>query len=205
MKIIEFMGFSKSGKTASIESLIKYLSKHHKVSAIKHIHIDNFSIDTEGKNTWRFSKAGADPIVSLSNDETAFITKIHLSLNSILKIIDIITQENEHIGKLDYLLVEGVWDNSHPKFVMLKKVEEFRDLLMKAKEFPNWEEILSSILGVGGALISEYNVAHKIDDLKMEMNNIVKSFALPPKIQNHLIKIPFVNFLEKPEQIEKLV
>ncbi|MCP4761867.1 MAG: hypothetical protein GY870_08795, partial [archaeon] len=50
-KVIEFKGFSKSGKTTIIESLIRHLkSKNYSISSIKHIHIENFTIDTPGKN-----------------------------------------------------------------------------------------------------------------------------------------------------------
>ncbi|MBD3350298.1 MAG: molybdopterin-guanine dinucleotide biosynthesis protein B, partial [Candidatus Lokiarchaeota archaeon] len=69
--IIEFKGFSNSGKTASIEAVLKFLKENNRnCAAIKSIHIEDFSIDKPGKNTWVMSKTGADPVIAVSKNET---------------------------------------------------------------------------------------------------------------------------------------
>ncbi len=42
---------------------------------IKHVPEANFTIDTKGKDTWRFAQAGATKIISVSSNEIATIEK----------------------------------------------------------------------------------------------------------------------------------
>ncbi len=77
-KVIAVIGSKKSGKTTTIENLIGELTKRgYKVGAIKHISEPNFTIDTKGKDTWRFAKSGANTIVSVSSSEIATIEKVN--------------------------------------------------------------------------------------------------------------------------------
>ena len=76
-KVVAVVGTKKSGKTTTIENLIRELTKKgYKVAAIKHVSEPKFSIDTPGKDTWRFSQAGAKTIVSIAANEIATIEKI---------------------------------------------------------------------------------------------------------------------------------
>jgi molybdopterin-guanine dinucleotide biosynthesis protein B len=76
--IIAVVGAKKSGKTAAIEALTRELTKRgYKVAAIKHISEKDFSIDTKGKDTWRFARAGAKTIVAVSSSEVATIERIN--------------------------------------------------------------------------------------------------------------------------------
>ena len=90
MKVISLIGaHSDSGKTSTGVEIIKGLrARGFSVAAIKSIHIEGFSIDTAGKDTFRYAQAGASPIVALSHDETSVIFKRHLGLNEILSYID---------------------------------------------------------------------------------------------------------------------
>jgi molybdopterin-guanine dinucleotide biosynthesis protein B len=88
-KTIAVIGSKSSGKTTTIEILTKELTeKGYKVAAIKHIPEQNFTIDTRGKDTWRFAKSGARTIVSVASNEIAIIEKVEekdLQLDDILK------------------------------------------------------------------------------------------------------------------------
>jgi molybdopterin-guanine dinucleotide biosynthesis protein MobB len=42
---------------------------------VKHIPEPNFTIDREGKDTWRYAQAGATTVVGVSADEIATIEK----------------------------------------------------------------------------------------------------------------------------------
>jgi len=54
-----FVGHSNSGKTTFVEKLIPELTRRgKKVAAIKHAH-HKVQLDTEGKDSWRYKKAGA--------------------------------------------------------------------------------------------------------------------------------------------------
>ena len=76
MIIVSLIGLKKTGKTTCIEALIKeFKSRGMKVGTVKSMVHSKFTIDTEGKDTWRHQEAGADFVVSLSKDEIAYIEK----------------------------------------------------------------------------------------------------------------------------------
>ena len=87
MKVVAIVGSKKSGKTTTIEALTRELTrKGYKIAAVKHIPERNFTIDTKGKDTWRFAKAGAKTIISVASDEIATIEKIDEDKFSLEKI-----------------------------------------------------------------------------------------------------------------------
>jgi molybdopterin-guanine dinucleotide biosynthesis adapter protein len=101
--VIAAVGISGSGKTTTIEYLISNLTRErYQVGAIKHIHREGFTIDKEGTNTWRFSKAGAKITVAISPEEIAIIEKTNASLNDLDKVIKLLESEN-----LDIIFIEG--------------------------------------------------------------------------------------------------
>ncbi|MEM3055386.1 MAG: molybdopterin-guanine dinucleotide biosynthesis protein B, partial [Candidatus Bathyarchaeia archaeon] len=74
--VIAVLGSKESGKTTTIEALTRELtSRGYKVAAVKHIPEKNFTIDTKGKDTWRFAEAGAKTVVGISPKEVATIEK----------------------------------------------------------------------------------------------------------------------------------
>ena len=97
------VGVSGSGKTTTLEYLISKLSDEgYRVGAIKHIHRENFTIDKEGTNTWKFSKAGAKVTMAVSPEEIAIIKKTRSSTYSLDQIIDLLEEE-----QLDVIFIEG--------------------------------------------------------------------------------------------------
>lgn len=97
--VVGVVGGKKSGKTTTIEILTKELTKRgYKIAAAKHVPEPNFSIDTVGKDTWRYTQSGAKMVVAASANEIATIEKTlgDLSLKEILqrcKDIDIVFLE----------------------------------------------------------------------------------------------------------------
>ena len=89
MKVIAVVGSKSSGKTTTIEILTRELVKQgYKITAIKHVPEKDFTIDTKGKDTWRFAQAGATKIISVASEEIATIEKTkqeNFSLKEILK------------------------------------------------------------------------------------------------------------------------
>jgi molybdopterin-guanine dinucleotide biosynthesis protein B len=88
MKAIAIVGSKSSGKTTIIEILTRELTRRgYKIAAVKHIPELNFTIDTKGKDTWRFAQSGAKTIISVASSEIATIEKIdeNFSLKDILK------------------------------------------------------------------------------------------------------------------------
>jgi len=95
-----FYGHSNSGKTTVITQLISWFSKQgYRVSAIKKTD-KTLSIDTHGKDTYRFSEAGADPVFFITKNETTMKKK------QIIPIPDIVTSLLEE-ESLDLLFIEG--------------------------------------------------------------------------------------------------
>jgi len=86
---IAVVGSQNSGKTTVIEALTRELVKRgFNVAAVKHIPEPDFTIDTKGKDTWRFSQAGAKMIMVVSSDEVATIEKVKIkkvTVRTILK------------------------------------------------------------------------------------------------------------------------
>lgn len=72
--VISVVGLQKSGKTTTVERLVKRLVEMgFRVGTIKSMVHSNFTIDVEGKDTYRHKQAGADFVISLSRNETAYI------------------------------------------------------------------------------------------------------------------------------------
>jgi molybdopterin-guanine dinucleotide biosynthesis protein MobB len=88
MQAIAVVGTKKSGKTTTTENLIRELTKRgYNVAAIKHIPEPDFTIDTPGKDTWRYAQAGAKTIISVAANEVATIEKVAISTVSIEKLL----------------------------------------------------------------------------------------------------------------------
>lgn len=122
MQTIAVVGTKKAGKTTTIEILIRELSKRgYAVAAIKHIPEPDFSIDTPGKDTWRYAHAGARTIVSVAENEIATIEKI-CKKPSLMKLI-------RKCSGNDIVFIEGlkktVQQNSKlPKIAVTKSKSE---------------------------------------------------------------------------------
>ncbi len=105
MKIIVFLGYSNSGKTYAIVSVVKELSRRGmRVGTLKHIHEPDFTIDTEGKDTWRHASAGASTVVALAPKELTIIEKGDTTLTTIDDLVGIFRKR-----RIDYLMVEGLY------------------------------------------------------------------------------------------------
>lgn len=103
--LIAVVGRRGSGKTTTIVYLTRQLAKEGlKIGSIKHIHDPNFTIDTPGKDTFRFAQAGAKIIVSSAAVEIAIIKKCngHRESFHLQEILDLIKEE-----KLDIIFLEG--------------------------------------------------------------------------------------------------
>jgi len=116
--VIGFYGYSNTGKTTVIVDLINKLTEAKlKVATIKHSD-KKISFDTQRKDTYKHAQVGANPIVLSSLSETDFIIKKKLSIEEIIKYLEI-------IEKVDIIIVEGAKDPSIPKVRMggIKKRE----------------------------------------------------------------------------------
>lgn len=73
--VISIVGWSGSGKTTFLEKVVVALGASGlRVGIIKH-HAHTTSIDIEGKDSWRYGQAGANPVVVSSPAEYSIIRK----------------------------------------------------------------------------------------------------------------------------------
>jgi len=115
--IFGVVGSSDSGKTELTCRLIEHFKGlGYKVASIKHTRGD-FSIDSEGKDTWRHSEAGADLVVFSTPNESDLLLKRHLELDELISIMD-------KIDGPDIFIVEGMKEADIPKISVDKKFEE---------------------------------------------------------------------------------
>ncbi len=75
MKIVAFVGTSDSGKTHLLARVItEFVRREVRVAAIKHC-AHGFEIDTKGKDSWIFARAGAEGIAMIGPGEWAVLQK----------------------------------------------------------------------------------------------------------------------------------
>ena len=103
--VIAFAAYSGTGKTTLIEKLIRELkSRGLRLAVIKHDG-HKFEIDHEGKDSWRFTQAGADITMISSAEKTAYIEQGNLSLEQLL----------DMVHDVDLILVEGYKNKDLPQ------------------------------------------------------------------------------------------
>lgn len=102
---ISIMGWSGSGKTTLIEKLIPILhARGLRVGVLKHDG-HHFDMDREGKDTWRFSQAGAEVVAIASPWQAAVLEYRRLELADML----------DRIRDVDLILVEGYKSSDLPR------------------------------------------------------------------------------------------
>jgi len=121
--ILGFYGESNTGKTTLIVEIIDRLSKEgFNVASVK-ISDKEITIDSEGKDTWKHSKAGSQLVVFSSESETDFLVKQKMQNDEILDFII-------HMGNYDIIIVEGARDENIPK-IRLGDLKERKNTIMK--------------------------------------------------------------------------
>jgi len=130
--VIAVTGSKASGKTTVIEGLVRELTKKgYRVAAAKHVSLKGFSMDIKGKDTWRHSAAGANPVVSVSDLETAILIKNgedKFSLDQMFRLMP----------EVDAIVLEGFsWlvlgDEKVGKILCVKNMEEYEAYRQKVK------------------------------------------------------------------------
>jgi len=107
---VAFTGPSGSGKTTLVEKVAKILIEKRKVAIIKNDPKDKAVFDVEGKDSDKFSKTGAEVVVT-SPTRTTYFSQREKSLEDIASMIN----------NFDILLVEGL------KTLPLPRIAIFRD------------------------------------------------------------------------------
>ena len=106
-----FAGYSNTGKTTFLEKLVaEFKSRGLRVGMLKH-DSHGFEIDHEGKDTWRFSQAGADMVAIASDKKFAVIEQRGRDLESAL----------EAFYDVDIVITEGYKFRDYPKLAVYRE------------------------------------------------------------------------------------
>lgn len=127
-------GKSNTGKTDLVQKIVKELkSKDYNVATLKHTKGD-YSIDEEGKDTWKHRKAGSDLVIFSTSSETSFIYDKKLDVKEILETLS-------EIGEYDVLVIEGMKNADVPKVSTTSSdIESDIEFDGNIKEIVEWVE-----------------------------------------------------------------
>jgi molybdopterin-guanine dinucleotide biosynthesis protein MobB len=114
VKAVAFVAKSGTGKTTLVERVIPRLKERgYKVGAVKH-DAHRFDIDHPGKDSYRFTAAGADLMVISSSEKTALVERNTTSP----PVEDLLSR---FFGGMDIVLVEGFKKSALPKIEVHRK------------------------------------------------------------------------------------
>lgn len=117
---------SNTGKTTLIEALITiFKERGYSVGVLKH-DAHKFEIDKEGKDSYRFTKAGADKMIISSKEKLALIEKVKEEKT----IEEVLTM----FGTMDLIIMEGFKNSKYPKIEVHRRDIDSR-LLCKDENF----------------------------------------------------------------------
>jgi molybdopterin-guanine dinucleotide biosynthesis protein B len=111
--VLTFVGRSGTGKTTFLEQLIPALRNQGlRVAVVKH-DAHQFEMDHPGKDTWRFSQAGADVVAISSPQKIAVLEQPQreLTLNQVIS----------RLPDVDLILTEGYRSEHNPKIELHRK------------------------------------------------------------------------------------
>ncbi len=116
--VICILGISKSDKTKLMEDLIKELKNHSlRVGAIKYHKHGDFDMDIEGKDSWKYAKAGADTVAVSSSVKFALIKTVEKGIE-----IDEICEN--YFQDVDIVLADGFTLSDKPRIIVADSDDE---------------------------------------------------------------------------------
>ena len=126
MKVISVIGYSGSGKTHLIKFIIeKFKTEFNlEVSVVKNIH--EHRIDEEGKDSFKFSEAGAvfSVIKNKFNQNAIYLNK-KINLDALINWL------NKSPYKVDLIIIEGFRNVSYPTILCVKELQDIDEQLNK--------------------------------------------------------------------------
>lgn len=130
MQLIGVTGWSGSGKTVLLTSLLPLLTARGlSVSTVKHAH-HGFDLDQPGKDSWRHRQAGAREVLIGSSRRWALMHELDGPEPGLPELL-------ARLSPVDLVLVEGFKANPHPK------IEVFRPSLARTPLWPGRDDIVA--------------------------------------------------------------
>lgn len=155
MIIVSLIGLKKCGKTTTAEALIQeFKNRGYKVGGVKSMPHSSFTIDLEGKDTWRHREAGADFVISLAKDEIAYIenrsqtsSPSHPTLKEAMRLVP---------EETDVLICEGLTDDD-PRIlkIVLAKTPELLAETFEVRGIERRNVDKSRIIALSGIMANE--------------------------------------------------
>lgn len=156
--VIGFSAYSGTGKTTLIEKLICKFKQHgYRIAVLKH-DAHNFEIDKEGKDSWRFSKAGADITLISSKEKTAIIEQRERTF----------AQNLQMIHDVDLILVEGYKQEDIPRIGISRKANQ--------KGLPHPVDNYIGVITDDEAITSDHIPVWGLDDIDEIFHFIEENF-----------------------------
>lgn len=140
------------GKTTLIEGLINVFKKrNYTVGVLKH-DAHNIEIDKEGKDSYRFTKAGADNVIVSGAEKVVMIKQVQeeKSIEDLLPLFE----------GIDIIILEGFKQNKY------KKIEVYRDGIGKGLLYGGEVTDPSTYLAIAS------NVKLNVDIKVLDLNDI---------------------------------
>ena len=146
--IIGFSAYSGTGNTTLIEQIVRVLkSQGYRIAVIKH-DAHQFEIDQEGKDSWRFSPAGADMTIISSQDKTAMIEQREVNFTDLIAMIH----------DVDLILVEGYKQERIPRIGISRKAA--------GKGLPHAAKEYIAVVTDDEVLSAKYDPVFSLDDVQ---------------------------------------
>ncbi len=132
--ILAVIGHKHSGKTTVVENLVSELTKMgFNVASAKHISKKGFIFDAEGKDTWRHSAAGANPVIAVSNRETIIKTRNGDATVTLEKLTKVSEENGAHVLILEGFSHIALKDKKVGKIICLRNKDEYDEYTKKAE------------------------------------------------------------------------
>ena len=117
MRIITVKGFSKTGKTTTVVSLVSELRRRgYTVGTVKDIHFKEFEADTPGTDTYKHASAGARRVTARGPKNTGIIMDERMTMDAILKYY-----------KEDFVIIEGDCGIDSPTIITAKTINDIEE------------------------------------------------------------------------------
>lgn len=153
-KLLAVVGSKNSGKTTTIECIVSGLTKKgYRVGSIKHIHHPNFTIDTEGTDTWRHARAGSRMVAIVSDKEVAVIMRDDPE-EALVSVLDFMRKR-----ELDIIVVEGLHSSigQRPDVFKIVTAHDAEDLRQRL------QGTIPPIVAISGVIAEEAPRSLEID------------------------------------------
>ena len=161
---VAFQAYSGTGKTTLIEKMcLELKARGFHFGIIKH-DAHRFEIDHEGKDSWRFTKAGADITIISSSEKTAVIEQRERTLQDNLRAMH----------DVDLILIEGYKNEQIPKIGISRKAA--------GKGLPGLPCEYIAVVTDEKITLADIPV-FSLDDINGILNFVLKYFHLFPRKQ----------------------